>query len=347
MATAERTSQTWWRQLVATYAKPQLGRSIWQIINSFVPYVGLWFLLVWSLEVSYWLTLLLAVIASGFLVRIFIILHDCSHGSFFRSRRANAIIGFLAGIVTFTPYHQWRAQHARHHVTSGDLDRRGTGDIWTLTVQEYLESTRLKRIAYRLTRNPVFLFVIGPLYMFLIHQRFPSPAMKKRDRMFVHLTNLCLVAVATSLSLLIGFKTYVLIQLPLLTISSAFGLWLFYVQHQFDGVYWKRKDDWSYADAALKGSSYYKLPGMLQWFSGNIGFHHLHHLSASIPNYNLQRCHEENPEFGNVTTLTLRSSLKSLSLRLWDEESGRLIGYRELRRIKRGLAAMPADASPS
>ncbi|MEJ2336207.1 MAG: fatty acid desaturase [Gemmatimonadales bacterium] len=319
-----------WKQAVARHREPVLRSSAWQLANSLVPYLAVWGLMIWTLDISYWITLALAVVAAGFLVRIFIIFHDCGHGSFFRSRRANRLTEFLTGVLTFTPYRQWRHKHALHHATSGDLDRRGAGEIWTLTVREYAEATRRKRLAYRIARNPLVLFGIAPFYVFVVQQRFPSRAVGKRERRGVYWTNGALLAIVVLMSLTIGIKAYVLIQLPVIVFAAAAGVWLFYVQHQFEGVQWERGEDWDYAKAALHGSSFYKLPRVLQWFTGNIGFHHIHHLSPAIPNYNLERCHNETALFREVEPLTLWRSLKSMSFRLWDEQRRKLVGYRRL-----------------
>ena len=324
-----------WKLAVAKYQEPMLRKSIWQVINSLIPYLTLSGLMIWTLHISYWLTLAVAVAAAGFLIRIFIIFHDCGHGSFFRSQHANHFLGFVTGVLTFTPYHQWRHKHALHHASSGDLDGRGTGDIWTLTVQEYVEAPWWKRIGYRIFRNPFVLFIIAPLYLFLIHQRFPSRGVGKRERLGVHWTNAAILGIIVLMSLTIGIKAYLLIQLPVMTITGAVGLWLFYVQHQFEGVYWQRRKEWGFAEAALNGSSFYKLPRILQWFSGNIGFHHVHHLSPRIPNYNLESCHQADPLFRRVKPITLLSSLRSFTYRLWDEQRGKLIGYRRLRELRR------------
>jgi len=324
-----------WKQAVAKHRQPSLRRSLWQLVNSMVPYLALWALMIWTLDKSYWLTLALAVVAAGFLVRIFIIFHDCGHGSFFRSRRANRLTEFVTGVLTFTPYRQWRYQHAVHHATSGDLDRRGTGEIWTLTVQEYLEASRWKRFAYRLARNPIVLFIIAPTWVFLIENRLPSRAVGRREHLGVYWTNGVLLAIVVLMSLAIGIKAYLLIQFPVMVFAGAAGVWLFYVQHQFEGVEWKRRSDWDYTAAALRGSSFYDLPKVLQWFTGNIGFHHIHHLSPAIPNYNLERCHRANPMFLEVKPVTLWSSMKSLSYRLWDEQRQKLVGYRRIREIRR------------
>jgi omega-6 fatty acid desaturase (delta-12 desaturase) len=323
-----------WKAIVARYQQPSTWRALWQVVNSIVPYVLLWYLMYLSLSVSWWITLPLAVLASGFLIRIFIIFHDCGHGSFFKSQLANDTLGFIAGVITVTPYYHWRWEHAVHHAGSGDLDKRGTGDIWTMTVQEYLESSRWKRFAYRLARNPIILFVIAPVFLFLIRQRFPSPGASKRERESVQWMNLAILGMVAGLIWIFGFKSYLLIQLTITGVGGAIGIWMFYVQHQFEGVYWERGEDWDYTAAALQGSSFYKLPKILQWFSGNIGFHHIHHLSPRIPNYNLERCHKADPLFQNVPSVTLLSSLKALTFRLWDEPLRQLVGYGRLREIR-------------
>jgi omega-6 fatty acid desaturase (delta-12 desaturase) len=289
----------------------------------------------WSLRVSTWLAVGLAVLAGLFSMRVFIIFHDCGHGSFFKSRLANDITGFLCGLLTFTPYYHWRWEHSLHHASSGDLDRRGVGDIWTLTVQEYLEASRWKRFAYKLARNPVVLFVIAPFLLFAFYQRFPKPGASPRERHSVWWMNLAIFAWAAGLSWIFGIKNYLLLQSIMVMVASSAGVWMFYVQHQFEDVYWERREDWDYTSAALQGSSFYKLPKILQWFSGNIGFHHIHHLSPRIPNYNLERCHNSHPIFQEVKPITLRTSLKSLHLRLWDEERRKLVGYRRMREVRR------------
>ena len=254
------TSPAAWQEAVAKYQQPKLRRGLWQVVNTLVPYAALWYLMHLSLGVSYWLTAALALLAGGFLIRVFIIFHDCGHGSFFRSRRANDVLGFITGVLSFTPYYHWRWEHAQHHASSGDLDRRGTGDVWTLTVQEYLEASRWKRFAYRLARNPVILFVIAPLFLFLIKHRFALARARRRERNSVYWTNLALLILVVGLSCLFGLKTCLLLQLGVIAMAGASGVWLFYVQHQFEGVYWERGKDWDYAMAALKGSSFYKLP---------------------------------------------------------------------------------------
>lgn len=325
-----------WQRIVARYHDPQTRSSIWQIINSIVPYFILWYLMYLSLDISYWITLGLSVLAAGFLTRIFIILHDCGHGSFFRSKRSNDIWGWITGVLTFTPFFQWRHDHAVHHATSGDLDRRGLGEIWTMTVQEYKNSSRLARLGYRVYRNPFVLLTVGSLYFFLVRNRFPTRPTNKRARRNVHWTNLTLAILVALMIVTMGFARFVLVLAPILVIGMAAGVWLFYVQHQFEEAYWQPHEEWDYVAAAMQGSSYYKLPSILQWFTGNIGFHHIHHLSPRIPNYHLQKCHNENPMFQKVEPIVLSKSLKSLTLRLWDDDSKKLVGFRHLKKIKHG-----------
>jgi omega-6 fatty acid desaturase (delta-12 desaturase) len=316
------------RELVRRFQVASPAKAVWQIANSLIPYVLLWVAMVRALAVSYWLMLPLAILAAGFLARIFIIFHDCGHGSFFRSRLGNHITGAIAGLLTVTPYLHWRWQHALHHGTSGNLDKRGAGDIWTLTVREYREASRGKRLAYRLARNPFVLFAIAPLYIFVVHQRLYSPLAPARERRSVLTTNAAILATAAALGWLVGFKAFLSIQLTVLWFTGAAGIWLFYVQHQFEGAYWERSRTWDYTAAALAGSSFYKLPRVLQWFTGNIGFHHIHHLSPRIPNYHLERCHESAPVFRRIKPVTLLSSLRSITFRLWDEQRSRYVGFR-------------------
>jgi omega-6 fatty acid desaturase (delta-12 desaturase) len=320
-----------WRQAVAAYQEPDLRRTLWQLINSIGGYLVLLVVAYRLLSVSYWLALPVQVLAAGFLIRVFIIFHDCGHGSLFRSKTANELVGYLTGILTFTPYHDWRIEHARHHATAGDLDRRGLGDIWTMTVSEYREAPWHLRLGYRLYRNPIVMLGVGPLFTLLIKQRLPHKVSGAAGRRSVHLTNLAMVAVFGGLFVTLGVATTLLVLLPVLAIAGAAGIWLFYVQHQFDGVYWERRDRRDYVAVALEGSSMYALPRVLQWFSGNIGFHHIHHLSPAIPNYRLPKCFREQPVFQQVPQLTLAGSLRSLRLRLYDEESRRLVGFSALR----------------
>ncbi|MGB8464639.1 MAG: fatty acid desaturase [Terrimicrobiaceae bacterium] len=335
----ESDAQEWkWRKIVAEFQRPSLIRSIWQIVNSLGVYLVLWCVMYLSLGVSYWLTIPLAIVAGGFLVRVFIIFHDCTHGSFFKARKANDILGFFTGVLVFTPYQQWRWEHSVHHAHSGDLDGRGLGDVWTMTVQEYLAASRWTRLQYRLTRNP---FVLGPTFLFLVLQRFPLAKATRKIRRSLHWTNACIFALAAVLIGIFGLKAYLVIQLTVMVVAATAGVWLFYVQHQFEGVSWERGESWDFTQAALKGSSFYRLPRILQWFSGNIGFHHIHHLSPRIPNYNLESCHRADPLFQSVPAITLFSSMKSFAFRLWDEESRKLVGFRHLRHQGRKSSSNP------
>lgn len=319
-----------WQKVIMKYNQPDLRKSIWQIINTLFPYLGLWYLMIRSLQYSYWITLSLAIIASGFLIRLFIIFHDCGHGAFFKSKRANDIVGMAFGILSFTPYNKWHNQHFEHHATTVNLDKRGLGDVWTMTVEEYRNSSKWKRLVYRAFRNPFLMFTIGPLFMILVQNRFAKKTMDRKARLNVYFTNIVVVIIATGMSLLIGLKAYLLIQIPVLFISHMAGLWLFYVQHQFEDVSWARNTNWDYKTAAIEGSSFLKLPAVLQWFTGNIGFHHLHHLSPRIPNYNLQKCHNENDLFRTVKPVTLFSTFKALNLSLWDEANRQLVRFRKV-----------------
>ena len=301
-----------WRAIVAKYQKQSMARGIWQLVNTLVPYVGLWVLMYFAIDVSLWLMPPLILLAGGFLIRVFIIFHDCGHGSFFKTQKANHILGSILGVLEFTPYFQWRWEHSIHHSTSGNLDRRGIGDVWIMTVKEYLESPKWKRIAYRFIRNPIILFGFGPLGLFFIKHRFSTPQSPPRERKSVFWTNIGVLAMVIGMSSIFGFKAYLLIQASVMLVSCSMGIWLFYVQHQFEDVYWERGDNWDYLTAALEGSSFYKLPKILQWFSGNIGFHHIHHLGPKIPNYNLEKCHKNEELFHKVKQITLFSQLESL-----------------------------------
>jgi len=326
-------SKPGWYPATARYGKPDIRRATWQIIDTFVPYAVLWVLMVLTVRngYPYGMTLALATLAGGLLVRIFILFHDCCHGSFFGSRRANTVLGYITGILVFTAFDDWRRAHGRHHATFGDLDRRGTGDVWTLTVAEYRAAPLRTRLIYRLFRNPLILFGLGPVILFLIINRFPTAGAKRHDRISVLVTDLAILAVMGLAGLTIGLRTYLLIQLPIILVASSVGMWLFYVQHQFEGVYWARHENWDPMRVALEGSSYYRLPKVLQWFTGNIGLHHVHHVRPRIPNYHLQHCYDGTPALQVVRPLTLRGSLKSLRLNIWDEAQHKLVGFRELK----------------
>jgi omega-6 fatty acid desaturase (delta-12 desaturase) len=323
-------NQPSWREVIVKYAQPNLRSSLWQLTNSLIPYLGLLFLMYLSLEVSYFLTLFLSVFAAGFMVRLFIIFHDCGHGSFFKSTKLSDVVGIILGILTFTPYYKWHRAHKIHHATVGNLDKRGTGDVWVLTVDEFNTIKRWKRRFYRVYRNPLIMFMIGSPLIFLGLNRLTNRHLNKKEKLNVYFTNFVLLLMLVLMHFTIGIKAYLMIQLPVIFIGSVMGVWLFYVQHQFEGVHWYRQDEWDYKTVALQGSSFYKLPKILQWFSGNIGFHHIHHLSPKIPNYKLAKCHKENTLFSEISPITLWTSIKSLKLRLWNERSRKLISFREL-----------------
>lgn len=282
--------------------------------------------------VPYFITLGLAVIAGALLVRVFILFHDCCHGSFFKTQRANTVLGYLTGVLTFSPFEEWRHTHNRHHATAGDLDRRGTGDIWTMTANEYALASWRGRAAYRLYRNPLVLIGLGSVYYFLFLQRFATKGAGRKERRSVRRTNLALLAIASLALVTIGPTNYLIIQLPVIAVAGSLGLWLFYIQHQFANVYWARHEARDALKVALAGSSYFKLPKLLQWFTGNIGLHHVHHVRPSIPNYHLQQCHDEIAKFQEVLPITLWASFRTLRLRLCDEERQQLISFRALRR---------------
>ena len=319
-----------WQKVIMKYNKPDLRKSIWQICNSIVPYIIMWYLMYKSLVYSYWFTLLLSVIASGFLIRIFIIFHDCGHRSSFKSKRANNIIGIIMGIITFTPFFKWHHQHWIHHATSGNLDKRGIGDVWTMTVKEYLKSSRWERFLYRSFRNPFIMFTLGPVLVVFVQNRVTKKQMTRLEKRNYYFTNIILLLMAASISLVVGVKAYLLIQLPVLLISHSIGIWLFYIQHQYDDVTWERDNKWNYKSSAFSGSSFLKLPVVFQWFTGNIGFHHVHHLSSKIPNYNLAKCHYDNEIFKEVKPIILFSTFKALKLGLWDEANRQMISFRRI-----------------
>jgi omega-6 fatty acid desaturase (delta-12 desaturase) len=328
-----------WNAMLAPYRKPEVWRSVYQLANTTVPFVAVWLLMLWSLDVGYWLTLLLAIPAAMLVVRMFMFQHDCGHGAFFRSQRANNLVGGVIGVLTLVPYAYWRKTHAIHHASSGNLDIRGFGDIDTLTVREYLSRPWIKRVLYRLYRNALVMLLIGPAYQFILKHRFPADAPRnwKREWASVHWTNAALVAVLVVAWLTIGLDRFLLVQLPIVLLSGSIGVFLFYMQHQYEDTYWRYREAWNYYAAGLEGASHLVIPKVLQWFTANIGLHHIHHVSSRIPNYHLQRCYDENPELHDVTKLSLAGSVKTLWLTLWDEEGRRLVGFGDLPEIRRRL----------
>jgi len=322
---------TWpaWHAALAQYRESSLWRGAWQLLNTLIPYFALWALMVLSVRrgYPYALTLVLQVVAAAFLVRIFILFHDCVHGSLLPGKSANTFFGHLLGVLTFTPFDDWRFSHLRHHATFADLDARGFGDIWTLTRAEYEASPRSLKLFYRMYRNPLVLVGLGALFTFLLRFRLPTRTTKRKERMSVLFTNVCVAAAALMAARCFGWKTFLLIQLPVLWMAGAAGVWLFYVQHQFEGGYWARKKEWDALRAAMEGSSHYKLPPVLRWFSGNIGLHHVHHLNPRIPNYRLSECYEAVPELQAKKPLTLLKSFSAVRMKLWDEDRKQLVGF--------------------
>ncbi len=329
-------SKTDWRSIISKYATSDVRESLWQVAITL-------FLLIAGLVFAYqlmgpapWASALLVLPLAGLLIRTFIIMHDCSHGSFLPWPKANDALGFVTGVLTFTPFQQWRRDHALHHASSGDLDRRGHGDIATLTVAEYEARTPFQRFKYRLYRHPFVLFGIGPLHMMIL-QRFRGPSLATGAKQIwnVWMTNIALVALSALFIMTFGWKVVFLIYFPAYYLAAAGGIYLFYVQHQFEEAYWERGREWDYATAAVTGSSHLQMPAILHWFTGHIGLHHVHHLGPKIPNYRLKAAHEENAVFQVAPVLTLATAFKTLRLTLWDEKRGRMIGFRELRQMQR------------
>jgi len=331
-STPSRLEPSFWRETLAPYATPDVRRALLDVATSIVPYLVLTALMYRSLRVSTLLAVALSLAAAAFLVRTFIVFHDCSHGSFLPWRRANVWIGVTCGLLVYSPFHSWRHEHAVHHATAGDLDRRGMGDVDTLTVAEYANSSRGQRIAYRLMRNPFVLLGIGPLWALILEPRLVPRWARERFGRKILATDAVLVVLLSGLCALVGWHAVLFVQLVPAMLAGAVGIWLFYVQHQFEGVYWERKTGWSYAESALRGSSHLRLPRILRFFTGNIGLHHVHHLNARIPNYNLQRAHDENPVFHEVRELGFWEAVLALRLKLYDEDSGRLVNFAQARR---------------
>ncbi|MGX6444722.1 fatty acid desaturase [Neobacillus sp. K501] len=333
------------RNLVAPYENSTTKASVWQLVNTMVPFFVLWFLAYQSLSVSYLLTLAISIVAAGFLVRIFIIFHDCCHHSFFKNRQANKILGMITGVLTLFPYSQWQHEHNVHHATSSNLDKRGVGDIWVLTVEEYMALSFWGKLQYRLYRNPFVMFGLGPIYQFLLKNRFNRKGARKKERMNTYLTNLFIVALVSLFCWTLGWESFLLVQAPIFLISGSLGIWLFYVQHTFEDSYFEEDVNWEYVKAAVEGSSFYKLPRLLQWLTGNIGYHHVHHLSPRVPNYKLEEVHNSTPPLQNVPTITLATSLSSLKFRLWDENAKKFVSFRELKvQVKNNKVLRPEKA---
>ncbi|ABY43989.1 MULTISPECIES: fatty acid desaturase [Bacillus] len=332
------------KKQVAPFEKSTAKKSVWQIINTVVPFIILWYLAYKSLSVSYWLALVPAVLAAGFMTRVFIIFHDCTHHSFFKSRRVNRIVGTCMGVLTLFPFDQWGHEHSVHHATSGNLDKRGTGDIWTLTVNEYLAAPFRLRLAYRLYRNPLVMFGLGPIYVFLLKNRFNRKGARKKERMNTYLTNVLIVALVGLLCWTLGWQSFLLVHGSIFLIAGSIGIWLFYVQHTFEDSYFEEDKEWEYVKAAVEGSSFYKLPKILQFLTGNIGFHHVHHLSPRVPNYKLEEAHNNTLPLKNVPTITLATSLRSLRFRLWDEQNNNFVSFKEVKNLVKNNVSIPVKS---
>ena len=337
-----RSSRTPWREALLPHAVPSYRRGALSVATSLLPYLAVSVAIYLTLGDSVLLTIALTLLAAGFLVRVFVMFHDCTHGSLLPSKRANTMVGTVLGLFVLSPFLRWKHDHAIHHATSGDLDRRGVGDIVTLTIDEYYERPFKARLGYRMTRNPLVMFGLGPVFAMVIGPRIVAKGARPRMRNSVLGTDVALAVIAIVLSLLMGFGTFLLVWGPAAMLAGSAGIWLFYVQHQFEDAYWKSSEDWDYADAALQGSSYLKLPKVLQFFTGSIGLHHLHHLNARIPNYNLQAAHDSDPVFSAVPTLTLWDGITCVRLKLYDERAGRMVTFAQARRA---MTATPAPAS--
>ncbi|GAC1437663.1 MAG: fatty acid desaturase [Solirubrobacteraceae bacterium] len=343
-----RRSPPFWLEALAPYGRPDARRGTLDILTSVLPYLVLCGLMYLLLAVSYFAVLAVGLLAAGFLLRTFIVFHDCAHGSLLPSRRANRWLGVLLGLVVYTPFHSWRHEHATHHASAGDLDRRGLGDVETGTVEEYRERPWRSRLAYRLFRNPLLMFVlVGPLWALVLEPRLVRGGLRARIRRSHLLTDVALALIVGTLIWLAGWRAFLLIQVPTVLLAGGAGIWLFYVTHQFEEVYWARSPQWTYLDAALQGSSHLRLPQPLRFFSGNVGLHHVHHLSTRIPNYNLQRAHDENPFLQRAQSLSLWDGLRAVRLKLYDERECRLVTFAQARRTTAlRLDSAIADGSP-
>lgn len=318
---------------VAPFAKSNTKKSVIQLLNTIPPLLLLWYIAYEALQISVWLMIPVAVIAAGFVVRTFIIFHDCTHGSFLKGKKANDIVGTMTGVLTLFSYAKWKREHAIHHASSSNLDKRGVGDIWVMTVDEYIEASKWTRFKYRCYRNPFVMFVFGPLYLVLISSRFNRKDAKPREKRNTYLSNLIIVLLYTGMILLIGWQDFLLVQGTIMFVAGALGIWLFYIQHTFEDSYFEEESEWDYVKAAVEGSSYYKLPKVLQWATGNIGFHHVHHLAPRVPNYNLEEAHNSTPPLHKATTITLKTSLASLKYKLYNPEKMNFVTFSEIKHL--------------
>ncbi|MCP2035954.1 omega-6 fatty acid desaturase (delta-12 desaturase) [Planomicrobium sp. HSC-17F08] len=327
----EKTAQL--RKFVAPFEKADVKASVRQLVNTIPPFILFWFLAYQALDVSIWLTIALSAVAAGFVIRTFIIFHDCTHGSFFKNKKANAVVGTITGIMTLFAYEKWKREHSIHHASSGNLDKRGVGDIWVMTIEEYVEASKWERFKYRMYRNPLVMFGFGPLFLVLISSRFNRKDARKKERNNTYLINVSLVVIYSLLIWAIGWQAFLIVQGSTMFIAGALGIWLFYVQHTFEDSYFEDESEWDYVKAAVEGSSYYKLPRVLQWVTGNIGFHHVHHLSPRVPNYNLEKAHESTPPLQQATTITIKSSLKSLRYKVYDAKNKTFVTFGDIKHL--------------
>ena len=326
------------RQIVSRYGTPNDTRSIAELAMTFLPLIALWGAAWLAFYFGHWwASLLIAIPAAGFLVRLFMIQHDCGHGSFFTNRRVNDWVGRVLGVLTLTPYDFWRYTHAVHHATSGNLDRRGVGDVDTLTVREYQSLSRLGRLKYRLYRHPLVMFGIGPAYLFMFRNRIPVGLVRADWRAWLSTmaTNGAIALMVATLIFFFGLKAFLIVHLPIAMLAASIGVWLFYVQHQFEETTWENNGEWNVQTAALHGSSHYDLPPVVRWFTANIGVHHVHHLCSRIPYYRLPQVLRENPYLRDVGRITLLESFRCVHLALWDEAQRRLVSFREARAMRR------------
>ena len=321
------------RQDVAPFAKSDTAKSIFQMVNTIVPLIALWVAAYMLVDISPWLTVGLSVISAGFVVRTFIIFHDCTHSSFFKSKKANDWVGFVTGVLTSFPYEKWKREHTIHHATSSNLDKRGIGDIDMMTVEEFLQASKGQRLWYRFYRNPFVMFGLGPLFMVLILNRRNRNDAKQKERFNTYLTNIVITGICVALIYFMGWQAFVLVHVVTLYVAASLGIWLFFIQHTYEDSYFEHESEWDYVKAAVEGSSYYKLPKLLQWLTGNIGFHHVHHLAPRVPNYNLEQAHNEIPPLHTATTITLRKSLESLRFKLYDEDQSKFVSFKDVNEI--------------
>lgn len=330
MTDREKTKQL--KMAVTPYATSDMKKSIIQIINTIIPMIGLWIAAYLILPYTVLGAIGLSIITAGFVVRTFIIFHDCTHGSFFKNKKANDLMGFITGVLTLFSYEKWKREHMIHHASSSNLDKRGIGDIWVMTVDEYLEASKWKRFCYRAYRNPLVMFGLGPLYLVLIDSRFNHKDARKKERINTYLSNICIVAIVTGIILLTNVQSYLIIHGTTMFVAGALGIWLFFIQHTFEDSYFENQKEWDYVKAAIEGSSYYKLPLILQWITGNIGFHHVHHLAPRVPNYKLQEAHTKTPPLQRATTITLKTSIESLRYKLYDSSNKHFITFKEVKK---------------